>query len=272
MTQGFPVGTSSFGQKPDSLLETNDMLWPQGNGELATGMGMPSTTQRDLVGSRADSVAQNYGQITPPDPESSKAEKGTQMQENDAAKRKERARNAANKRHAKTKKVTNDDQSSIQDGEATEDRGERQANYREKNRVAAAKCRAKKKSHNDSLEEIHRDEANKNKILKAELMGLRNELAQLRTLTLEHGPDTCRCRGIHEYCSRQADLIARGAVPQYGPSVHSPSQESGSVATPASEASDGLGFSMRAPTISPTMQGLGQVPSSFAPNSWMHQL
>lgn len=233
-------------------------------------LAMSNTTQDQIIGNRADSVTQFLGQITPPDTNAVTSQKRpSETQESDAAKRKERARNAANKRHAKSKKVRTGSESNGGEEYGLEDRGQRQAHYREKNRVAAAKCRAKKKSHNDNLEEIHRDEASKNKILKAELMSLRNELAQLKGLSLEHGPDSCQCHGIHEYSLRQANLIARGAAPQYGPSAASPAQESmQSAGTPVSDVA-AEGFFSNHEQMSPVSANVSRRPSSFAPGNWM---
>lgn len=262
MQPDFSAGSSAhqqgFWQNPFQHNFANDQL-------------LPPSTQNGIVNSRSDSVTQFYGQVTPPDtdPALKKEADLTQAQESEAVKRKERARNAANKRHAKSKKGRIGSDSIQEEDDPTEERGERQAHYREKNRVAAAKCRAKKKNHNDGLEEMHRDEASKNKILKAELMGLRNELAQLKGLTLEHSPDSCRCHGIHEYSMRQASLIARGAAPQYGISIPSPAQESAhSTETPLSEASGEGAFSGRDP-MSPAMDTMSRRRSSFPSSNWM---
>lgn len=173
----------------------------------------PSSIQDDIVSNRADSVGHFLGQITPPDSSPNAFVAVAPRHKCDAAKRKERARNAANKRHAKSEKMRTESENSGVDEHGTGECAKRQAYYREKNRVAAAKCRAKKKNLKDNLEEVHRGEASKNKMLKAELMGLRNELAQLKGLMLEHSPENCHCRGIHEYSMRQASLIARGAGP-----------------------------------------------------------
>lgn len=234
---------------------------------FGNGQKLPPSTQHGIVNDRSDSVTQFCGQVTPPDTDAAVKKEATQSQESDAVKRKERARNAANKRHAKSRRTRTGSDSIPDDDDPTEQRGERQAHYREKNRVAAAKCRAKKKNHNDNLEEMHRDEASKNKILKAELMGLRNELAQLKGLTLEHSPDSCRCHGIHEYSMRQASLIARGAAPQYGPSVTSPAQDSSG--TPLSESSGDMAFMGREQT-SPAVGTMSRR-TSFAPGNWMQQ-
>ena len=263
--QEFSVEASGMAPQKQNSNEQQGGWWSNGVA------GAAPSGQGDIVSSRVDSVAQQYGQITPPDSAKLSAETAN-AEEADAVKRKERARNAANKRHAKSKAKSADEESLTTPGTevATEEKGERQAHYREKNRIAAAKCRAKKKDHNDNLEEIHRDEASKNKILKAELMGLRNELAQLRTLTLEHGPDSCNCHGIHEYSMRQADLIARGAAPQYGGTTHSPHH--GSVSTPQSDGSDDRRFSMQNQAMSHGMHDHSHPSPSYMSNPWMKPL
>lgn len=224
MQLGFHFGPDGNQQGQNVLSQD---YWPNLFQEGLTAQSLrPASMQDEIVSNRTDSIAQFFGQITRPD-SSLKGIKGEASPHgSDAAKRKERARNAANKRHAKSKKVRTGSESTGGDEEVAEEPRERQAHYREKNRVAAAKCRAKKKNHNDNLEDMHRGEASKNKILKAEVMGLRNELAHLKGLTLEHSPGNCQCRGIHGYSMRQANLIARGAAPQRGPSTSSPSQDS----------------------------------------------
>lgn len=249
-------------------FSANDWQHPFQQGFIGN-QAVPPSMQDEIISSRADSVTQFLGQVTPPNDDSADVPASNskkQVQTSDAVKRKERARNAANKRHAKSKKVSIGSESTGVDDDGGEERGERQAHYREKNRVAAAKCRAKKKNHNDHLEEIHRDEASKNKILRAELMGLRNELAQLKGLTLEHSPDSCQCHGIHKYSMRQASLIARGAAPQYNPS---PTQESTpSIDTPTSETTvEGL-YSGQQNTC-PGVGTMSRRTSSFAPGNWM---
>lgn len=264
MQPGFPGGSSNHPQGPFAPGEWQNPF-QQG---FAGAQQPPPSMQNQILNDRADSVNQFFGQVTPPDDDSTGVQSSSskQIQESDAVKRKERARNAANKRHAKSKKARTGSESIGGDDEGGEDRGERQAHYREKNRVAAAKCRAKKKNHNDHLEEIHRDEASKNKILRAELMGLRNELAQLKGMTLEHSPDNCQCQGIHEYSMRQASLIARGAAPQYN---LSPAQESApSLDTPTSEALGDSLFSGH-DQMSPETGTMSRRMSSFAPGSWM---
>ncbi|KAJ9618982.1 hypothetical protein H2203_008798 [Taxawa tesnikishii (nom. ined.)] len=83
---------------------------------------------------------------------------------------------------------------------------DRREKYREKNRVAAAKCRAKKKEHVDLLEENHRTQSVLNAALKSTEKGLRDELSFWRTQALQH--TFCNCRPIQEYNLRKAQNLA----------------------------------------------------------------
>ncbi|KAF2156562.1 hypothetical protein K461DRAFT_263600 [Myriangium duriaei CBS 260.36] len=78
--------------------------------------------------------------------------------------------------------------------------------YREKNRVAAAKCRAKKKEHIDGLEDNHRTQGMLNALLKQTEQQLRDELSYWRTQALQHG--FCDCQAIQEYNLRKARALA----------------------------------------------------------------
>lgn len=78
--------------------------------------------------------------------------------------------------------------------------------YREKNRVAAAKCRAKKKEHTDGLEETHRTQSMLNALLKQTEQNLRDELSFWRTQALQHA--FCDCSAIQEYNMRKARALA----------------------------------------------------------------
>ncbi|KAF4551109.1 Basic leucine zipper (bZIP) transcription factor atfB-like protein [Elsinoe fawcettii] len=78
--------------------------------------------------------------------------------------------------------------------------------YREKNRVAAAKCRAKKKEHVDGLEENHRTQSMLNALLKQTEQNLRDELSFWRTQALQHA--FCDCSAVQEYNLKKARALA----------------------------------------------------------------
>lgn len=118
----------------------------------------------------------------------------------------ERARNAANQRHAKSKKARKDSRMSqsspVSDDDGNKHRKER---YREKNRFAAAKCRAKKKENIETIEDRHRNLRPLNNVLKKQVQELRGELTGLRTHALDH--QDCNCP-ISKYNVNQARRVA----------------------------------------------------------------
>ncbi|KAK5734033.1 hypothetical protein LTS12_026810 [Elasticomyces elasticus] len=128
----------------------------------------PTTLSRIAQG-RSDSVAERYGQVTPS--ESTPSQKGGRRSSASSSKsgqttnlvRTERARHPANQRHARSKqpRQIRDKRAGSKSGEIVEEDEEdvetKKEKYREKNHIAAAKCRAKKKDNTDGLEEMHRD-------------------------------------------------------------------------------------------------------------------
>jgi hypothetical protein len=80
--------------------------------------------------------------------------------------------------------------------------------YREKNRVAAAKCRAKKKEHTDHLEDDHRTQNALNTALKQTEKSLRDELSFWRTQALQH--TFCDCHSIQNYNLQKAQSMTAG--------------------------------------------------------------
>lgn len=85
-------------------------------------------------------------------------------------------------------------------------RADKKDKYREKNRVAAAKCRAKKKSHVDVLEENHRTQSMLNSLLKQTEQSLRDELSFWRTQALQHA--YCDCQAVQDYNLNKARALA----------------------------------------------------------------
>jgi hypothetical protein len=80
---------------------------------------------------------------------------------------------------------------------------------RERNRVAAAKCRARAKKHGNYLEETHRIQTALNTKLKQTEEYLRNELSFWRTQALQHA--FCGCRSIQEYNLQKARNLSAGS-------------------------------------------------------------
>lgn len=221
----FPESSNQFPQA-DPFGQSLDAghLW-QGQSTDAGGFGatFPDANPLQQIMQQRTTAKQVFGQITPPDEAigESSSRKGSagatadsaESQASDKAKtdKSERARNAANQRHAKTKKMRKDSQASNpadSDDAEGDGGGDKKERYREKNRLAAAKCRAKKKENIEDIEVKHRNLSAMNSALKKQVQDLRGELTGLRTQALNH--QDCNCQ-IARYNINQAKRVALGA-------------------------------------------------------------
>lgn len=82
--------------------------------------------------------------------------------------------------------------------------------FLERNRVAASKCRQKKKAWMQDLESDARDAQNMSKQLKSCVGVLKEEILQLKNELLKH--NTCECSPIRQYLSNEAMRLADGAL------------------------------------------------------------
>ena len=219
--------------------------------DMGVSVDSRSAARSHIVSSR-DGVTEQFGQITPPEEDrrdsfSNKSPKDgsdskRKFQEEDIAKqnRTQRARNAANKRHSQPKSAKQD---SSQDPESDVGEGETMTTkssnvQREKNRLAAAKCRAKKKATSEEMQESHREGSKENSYLLREMRELRDQKAFLRNSLLQHEPGVCQCHAIHRFNFAQAQQLAMGVGALIGTQPLSPSTESmASAITPGSDAS-----------------------------------
>ncbi|KAF3041903.1 hypothetical protein E8E12_006334 [Didymella heteroderae] len=102
--------------------------------------------------------------------------------------------------------------------------GSARAIYLEKNRKAASKCRSKQKRQQEELVETARHVERQNKILKAEVEMLKNDMRSLMELVGQHSgcPDT----RLKLYVQREADRLATGGARTAMPSPFSSSSYS----------------------------------------------
>lgn len=159
--------------------------------------------------------------------------------------RSERARNAAIQRHAK-KKIRNGNQKpNPADSYAQEvEINDKHEKYLRRNRLAAAKCRAKKKVNVGEIDRAHRKLSVINSSLKKQMQHLRGELTSLRTYALNH--QDCRCP-VACYNNEQARQLALASElplpepflfaddirePSFPPTFQSPSDLEGMLAWP----------------------------------------
>lgn len=199
-----------------------------------------------------DAVSRRYGQITPPSENDRDSDQVTGMRTDSgvgqckktSAKPRSSSHSQQTKRMASAdvrpaKRARRDSRASgsedDEDGLLDHIGGDgKREKYREKNRVAAAKCRAKKKEHVDHLEETHRTQSVLNTALKQTEKALRDELSFWRTQALQH--TFCNCRSVQEYNMRKARSLAVESVLGNPISNYSPSMKSTaslSMASPA---------------------------------------
>jgi hypothetical protein len=104
--------------------------------------------------------------------------------------------------------------SSEEVGEAPEVREAKRQRFLERNRVAASKCRQKKKAWMQDLENDAREAQNMSKQLRACVGVLKEEVLQLKNELLKH--NTCECVPIRQYLSNEAMRLADGALGRGG--------------------------------------------------------
>ncbi|KAM0724330.1 hypothetical protein Q7P37_000212 [Cladosporium fusiforme] len=78
---------------------------------------------------------------------------------------------------------------------------------RAKNRSAAIKCRAKKRSDAKVLKEAFEQSSFQNTFLKHEERKLRGLITSLRDCALQHDPRRCSCKSLHAFNKKRAEQI-----------------------------------------------------------------
>ena len=115
-----------------------------------------------------------------------------------------RARYAANQRHSKAKQARKDSQQSEGTEVADTRAAERKQRHREKNKVAAAKCRSWQRKQVQTIQEKGSRLEEKNLQLKTMIQELRGELNSLRSMALDH--QECNCP-VARYNHDQAERV-----------------------------------------------------------------
>jgi hypothetical protein len=122
------------------------------------------------------------------------------------------ARYAANVRHANAKRLREEGMgsNSAESGGVESRFGDEKKRYRKKNRLAAARCREKKKGNTEDIVMKHHKLSIMNSMLKEQVQSLRSELTNLRTHALNH--QDCNCL-ITQYNINQARTFAQVEAP-----------------------------------------------------------
>ncbi|CAD0097502.1 unnamed protein product [Aureobasidium mustum] len=249
--------------EPNSMFTDHDVTsHMHGNsGNMWSGLPQPALDGGlEKLLNNYSTTTERYGQVTPPDDANmhemtksfgKRADSGASgMEVYDTSSMSPRS-SMSNKRPS-----VRSSQKSRKESRASEDglAGDKKDKYREKNRVAAAKCRAKKKEHTDQLEDTYRTQSAMNSALKQTEKSLRDELSYWRTQALQH--TFCNCHPIQEYNMRKAQSMAFGG--NYG-TTSSPVVAD---ARSASFSHNHVRSSSAAGMVSPVMsEGNGKTPS-----------
>jgi len=86
--------------------------------------------------------------------------------------------------------------------------------FLERNRIAASKCRRKKKQWTQDLEDTAREVQNASKILNDQVSALRNEVLHLKDELLKH--NGCSCERIKQYLMNEATRVVEGSSASAG--------------------------------------------------------
>ena len=192
--------------------------------ELAGGLDPGYLTLSQAPAVHPDSYVKAYGQITPPNdfpsPHDSPRSLDVVKREIDSSKQKparpERPQKAPRRRKAASKggdggsaaaaappaKKQRKRRNTAQGGEPEIEDGAKRENYLEKNRIAAIKCRQKKKMWESELVARVRELSAARACLRPCVTALREEVIALKTELLKHV--NCGCTAIHGYLTLSA--------------------------------------------------------------------
>lgn len=157
----------------------------------------------------------NYGQITPPNDDNdneslleyqlSEQQGQSQSAEPDSAAKKRR-RNGANANEQSSQPIKRTRKYASRNGNAAEATGKpedvKRSKFLERNRVAASKCRQKKKEWTQNLENRARELQKNNNMLRLDVESLRQEVLFLKGEMLKHS--SCDCSQIQEFMKSRA--------------------------------------------------------------------
>jgi hypothetical protein len=115
-----------------------------------------------------------------------------------------RARYAANQRHKKAQQTRKNSHQRGSTSEASDHAVERKQGHREKNKVAAAKCRTRQRKQVQTIQESSIQLGEKNLKLKTLIQELRGQLNSLRSMALDHRQ--CNCH-VASYNHLQAERV-----------------------------------------------------------------
>lgn len=165
---------------------------------------LAETLAQHLADAPNPKVKIQFGQATPPDEPGLRApelDEITSALHNQGrqhmVKRESSSSNRSSKSMKRAKKSGRASQANLSDENGEE--VEKRSKFLERNRVAASKCRQKKKEHNAALESRAKQLERDNAFLKMTIENMQNEKISLMTQMAAHEPGACDCHEIHQH-------------------------------------------------------------------------
>jgi len=258
-----PLRRSQVPSPPTSAIQSpHDWPYSQFDREFDRHQSRRSNLHTIATQNHAGNPRVHYGQVTPPDDhlqsafdydgmssefmEQQPARAQQQLPGSNIAGKRKRSSNASasdaspkptkrSRRSTARSKIQASNQLDVQNPE-----NEKRSKFLERNRVAASKCRQKKKEWTNNLEARARDLQNSKNQLALIVGSLKNEVMFLKGQMLRH--DGCGCSQIREYLTHEADNITSASHSAYSkfesaasPVGSAPNSRSGSVSDDSSE-------------------------------------
>ena len=160
----------------------------------------------------------HHGQVTPPDDEEDNINlldhehhEGKRQQQKFLSSNKKRKQNGAHERTTQPTKRSRNHAQRASDVKSASDKPEdvKRSKFLERNRVAASKCRQKKKEWTQNLESRARDLQKTNNMLRLNVESLREEILFLKGEMLKHS--TCDCKQIQAFMKTMNDEVIESA-------------------------------------------------------------
>ena len=147
-----------------------------------------------------------HGEVTPPTDESRSPEdkdsKSKSQNKKSTSTKKRKSEAEMDIKSQREESISNDDRGMNFNGGSSDNRRKK---FLERNRLAAFKCRQKKKEWAHNLEEQARYQAQENKLLRVTVAQLRDECLYLKNFLLSTHSG-CSCVGVKNYLMKEAQL------------------------------------------------------------------
>jgi len=195
---------TTYQSDPSSVQRAASFAAPSTNSTNSRGAANIKTTQKPAgeSGKKRKSKAAAEDKTPTIKPEEDSAESTSFMAINEDLPRKRKSFNGDTRLTRQVSEESDDMDDDLEEEEAGLDSEAKRARFLERNRIAASKCRKKKKMMNARLEEKSRVLQTENRYLNIEREQLKADVCKLKQIVLMH--HSCGCEAIQKYLKQEA--------------------------------------------------------------------